>query len=151
MIILGSGPAGLTAALYTARANLEPVVLEGHQPGGQLTLTTTIENFPGFPEGVDAWDLMAAMKQQAIRFGATCLPESAIGIDLKSAPMKSLQNNRYQSQAVIIATGASPDCRPRKRPCSAEEFDRARATSLFRDKPIVVVGGGDSALEEALF
>ncbi|MGI6082374.1 MAG: thioredoxin-disulfide reductase [Limnochordia bacterium] len=156
VIILGSGPAGLTAALYTARANLEPLVLEGHLPGGQLTLTTTIENFPGFPDGVEAWSLMGAMKQQVIRYGAVCRPESAVRVDLKKRPFEiETDKDTYRSHALIVATGATA----RMLGLESEKALLGKGVStcatcdgaFFRDKAVVVVGGGDSALEEAMF
>ncbi|MCL4496467.1 MAG: thioredoxin-disulfide reductase [Firmicutes bacterium] len=156
-IILGTGPAGLTAAIYAARANLNPLVIEGNEPGGQLTLTTEIENFPGFPEGIMGPDLMENMRKQAERFGAEFLFGIATSVDLTHRPFRVTVNetDEFYAQALIISTGAS--AKMLGIPGETEALGHGVSTCatcdgfFFRDKKIVVVGGGDSAMEEATF
>jgi thioredoxin reductase (NADPH) len=156
VVILGSGPAGLTAAIYTARANLAPVVVEGLKAGGQLMDTTDVENYPGFPEGVMGPDLMEKFKQQAERFGTTFVRGDATRVNLTKRPMTvSTDEETIEAKAVIIATGASP----LELGLPGEKKYAGRGVSycatcdgfFFREKEIVVVGGGDTAMEEALF
>jgi thioredoxin reductase (NADPH) len=156
VIIIGSGPAGLTAALYAARANLKPLVLAGGLYGGQLMLTTDVENFPGFPDGIMGPDLMMKFREQAERFGARIENTDAVGVDFSGRPLKvRTYDDEFEAQTVIVATGASA----RWLGIPGEEKLRGRGVStcatcdgaFFRDKHIVVTGGGDSAMEEALF
>ncbi len=157
VIIIGSGPAGHTAAIYSSRANLSPLILEGHEPGGQLTTTTDVENFPGFPNGIMGPELMENMKKQAQRFGAEYIQDYVSDVDFSNRPfvLKTEKGNTYQADAVIISTGASA-----KYLGIANEKEligkgvSACATCdgfFFRDRVVHVVGGGDTAMEEATF
>jgi thioredoxin reductase (NADPH) len=158
IVIIGSGCAGWTAALYTARANLQPLVLTGRQPGGLLTTTSVVENFPGFPEGVDGYELMTRMQKQAERFGARANFGTVEAADFSKRPFTlTVDGERVEALAVIIATGAShkhlgapgEDLLETKGVTYCATCDGA--LPVFRNQPLVVVGGGDSACEEALY
>ena len=156
VVIIGSGCAGLTAAIYTARANLKPLVLDGHEPGGQLSLTTHVENFPGFPEGILGPELIENMRKQAARFGAEFQAGSVTEVDLTKRPFKvKTGNDVYETRSLIVAAGAS--ARLLGLAGEKELIGRGLSTCatcdgyFFRGKPIAVVGGGDSAMEEANF
>jgi thioredoxin reductase (NADPH) len=156
VVIVGSGPAGLTAAIYTARANLAPVCVEGIGAGGQLMLTTDVENYPGFPDGVMGPDLMVKFREQAERFGTQFITDDASRVDLSAAPFGVWVGDReLRARAVIISTGATAKLLGIE--SEARLFARGVSTCatcdgfFYRDKPIAVVGGGDSALEEANF
>ncbi len=156
VIIIGSGPSGLTAAVYSGRANLTTLLFEGWQPGGQLTTTTVVENFPGFKEGIQGTQLMMEMKEQAKRFGVEYVSKDVTKVDFSGNPKKIyVGDEEYQAKTVIISTGA----RPRMLGLESEKKFWAKGVSacatcdgfFFKDKVVAVMGGGDSAMEEANF
>jgi thioredoxin reductase (NADPH) len=156
LIIIGGGPAGYTAALYAARANLEPLVIEGFQWGGQLMITSDVENYPGYVEGVLGPEMMKDFRRQAERFGAEYISDDVTRVDFSERPFRVyIGDDEYRSQAVIVATGANA----RQLGLDSERGLQGRGVSycavcdaaFFREKDVVVVGGGDSAMEEATF
>jgi thioredoxin reductase (NADPH) len=156
VIIIGSGPAGLTAALYSARANLQPLLIEGIEAGGQLMLTTMVENFPGYRDGIMGPDLMAEMRAQAERFGTEIVQGNVTSVDLGSQPMVvKTPDHDYQAKTIIIATGASARLLglPSERALMGHGVSTCATCDgyFFRGQDIAVVGGGDSAMEEAIF
>lgn len=156
-LIIGSGPAGYTAAIYAGRANLQPVLYSGMQPGGQLTITTEVENFPGYPNGVDGTQMMMDMKEQAARFGAEMRDGSIVNADFSSRPfhLTDERDNEIEAETVIIATGASA----KYLGLADEEKYRGQGVSacatcdgfFYRKRTVAVVGGGDTACEEAMY
>lgn len=157
VIIIGTGPAGLTAAIYAARADLKPLILEGHEPGGQLTLTTEVENFPGFEHGVMGPELMANMKKQAARFNAEFLSVMCTNVDLSKRPFTVTASNgqTYLAETVIISTGASAKWLglPNEKELTGRGVSTCATCDgfFYREKVVHVVGGGDTAMEDATF
>lgn len=157
IIILGTGSAGYTAAIYAARANLEPLIVEGPQPGGQLTTTTEIENFPGFPKGIDGFELMHLQRQQAERFGARVVSGVAVSTELRGSPIRVTLDNgdTLETRTLVVATGASAKYLglPTEQALIGHGVSACATCdgAFFKGVPVCVVGGGDTAMEEAGF
>ena len=156
VIIIGSGPAGYTAGLYTARAMLEPLMFSGYASGGQLMLTSDVENFPGYPQGITGPEMMMHLREQAERFGCEVIDKNVASVDFSSRPFKvTVENEEFQSHAIIVCTGAEAIWLNAEN----EEAQKGRGIStcatcdgaFFRDEEVLVIGGGDSAMEEATF
>jgi thioredoxin reductase (NADPH) len=156
VIILGGGPAGLSAAIYTSREGFEPLVIGGYNPGGQLLLTTVVENFPGYPEGIDGPDIIEKLRKQAERFGTRFVNENATSVDFSSKPYKVVAAEKtYEADSIIVATGAN--AKMLGLPSEQKYIGRGVSSCetcdgpFFKNKNVIVVGGGDTAIEDSLF